>query len=172
MKKLYAPWRSPYAGTIDHGKKENAAADTCVFCSQLAQQADDEYMILYRGAHHAVMINKYPYNAGHLLIISLKHQAALEDLSPASRTELIELTANCVAILKKELHAEGINVGLNLGKIAGAGIPAHIHIHILPRWNGDTNFLPTLTDTKQISFDLRDIYAQLKPAFAALATKV
>lgn len=172
MKKLYAPWRSPYAGSIDQGKKENAAADTCVFCTQLAEHNDEHHLILYRGEHHAVMINKYPYNAGHLLIISLKHQATLEELSPASRAELIELTAHCVSILKKELHAEGVNVGLNLGKIAGAGIPAHIHMHILPRWNGDTNFLPTLTDTKQISFDLRDIYTQLKPAFTALTTKV
>ncbi|MDZ4150073.1 HIT domain-containing protein [Methylicorpusculum sp.] len=168
MKKLYAPWRSPYAKTIDQGKKEDATPDACVFCIQLAENNDKLNLILHRGIHHAIMINKYPYNAGHLLIVSLEHQATLEELSPASRTELIELTNHCVKILKKELNAEGINVGLNLGKSAGAGIPAHLHMHILPRWNGDTNFLPTLTDTKQISFDLRAIYAQLKPAFEAL----
>jgi len=168
MKKLYAPWRSPYAGAIDQGKKEETRPDACVLCTQLKENTDELHLILHRGVHHAVMINKYPYNAGHLLIISLEHQATLEELTLASRTELIELTNSCVQILKKELNAEGINVGLNLGRSAGAGIPTHLHMHILPRWNGDTNFLPTLTDTKQISFDLHAIYAQLKPAFETL----
>jgi ATP adenylyltransferase len=165
MKKLYAPWRSPYASAIDNSKQEQTKKEECVFCAQLKEHTDEKHLVLLRGDHHAVMINKYPYNAGHLLVVSLEHKATLAELSQESRTELIELTNQCVEILKKELCAEGINVGLNLGRIAGAGIPSHIHMHILPRWNGDTNFLPTLTDTKQISFDLRDIYNQLKPAF-------
>ncbi len=168
MKKLYAPWRSPYAASVDKSKHEKTTQETCVFCPQLRENTDEKNLILRRFAHHAVMINKYPYNAGHLLITSLEHKATLGELSRESRAELIELTTHCIEILQKELGAEGINVGINLGKIAGAGIPSHIHMHILPRWTGDTNFLPTLTDTKQISFDLHEIYAQLKPAFDVL----
>lgn len=168
MKKLYAPWRSPYASSVDASKQEKNKKEECVFCTQLQENSDEKHLVLRRFAHHAIMINKYPYNAGHLLIVSLEHQATLGELSRESRAELMELTAHCVSILQKELNAEGVNVGLNLGKVAGAGIPSHIHMHILPRWHGDTNFLPTLAETKQISFDLRKIYAQLKPAFDIL----
>ena len=111
------------------------------------------------------MLNRFPYNAGHLLILPYKHVADLNDLPAEAQHELIELTAKSIDVLKKELGAQGINIGMNLGKIGGAGIPAHIHQHVLPRWQGDTNFLPILTETKAISFDLREIYNKLKEAF-------
>ena len=111
------------------------------------------------------MLNLYPYNAGHLLILPFEHTATLEALPKATRTEIMELTSLCTKILESELKCDGINVGINLGRAAGAGIPSHLHLHVLPRWNGDTNFLPTLADTKQVSFDLKKIYTLLKKAF-------
>ncbi len=165
MKKLYAPWRADYTTGSAHKNNENQAQDECVFCKQIHSEEDEKHFILKRFDHHMVILNLYPYNAGHLLIISLEHQATLSRLSAESRTELIELTTLCVEILKQALGAHGINVGLNLGKAAGAGIPSHIHTHVLPRFLGDTNFMPTLAETKVISFDLHTIYQKLKPYF-------
>ncbi|MBN1549197.1 HIT domain-containing protein [Candidatus Babeliales bacterium] len=165
MKKLYAPWRNTYTQEEALKNKDDDPQSACVFCKKLAENEDRKHYILERFRHCTVLLNLYPYNAGHLLIITNEHHANLNSLSPAARTELIELTNSCIEILKTALGCHGTNVGLNLGKIAGAGIPAHLHMHILPRWLGDTNFLPTLTDTKAISFDLNDIYNELKPYF-------
>lgn len=109
------------------------------------------------------MMNRYPYNAGHLLILPLKHTAALSDLTPAARAQLMELTHHCTEILKKVLDAHGVNIGMNLGKAAGAGLPSHLHMHVLPRWRGDTNFLPLLADVKPVSADLQQLFNKLKP---------
>jgi ATP adenylyltransferase len=115
-----------------------------------------------------VMLNRFPYNAGHLLILPYAHKAGLNELSKEDRQELTELTNASIEIVKRELTCDGVNIGANLGKAAGAGIPSHLHMHILPRFLGDTNFLPTLADTKQISFDLGKIYTRLKPHFEQL----
>lgn len=168
MKILYCPWRSDYTNEVNEGKKEGACANDCIFCKQFAKNTDDAHFILKRFKHHAVMLNRYPYNAGHLLILPFNHVANLLDLSPEARAELTEIIAHSIPILKEQLGAHGFNVGLNLGKAGGAGIPAHLHYHILPRFFGDTNFLPTLTQTKQISFDLNKMFEQLKPAFDSL----
>jgi ATP adenylyltransferase len=165
MKYLYAPWRSPYSSGVHKTKHEKATEKDCVFCLQFKEKNDAEHFILKRTKYNAIMLNKFPYNAGHLLIMPLGHHASLDKLSKPARTELMELVAKTTQLLEKELTADGINIGLNLGKAAGAGIPSHLHFHVLPRWHGDTNFLPTLTDTKQISFDLRNIYEQLKKKF-------
>lgn len=165
MKKLYAPWRADYTTGSAHKNHENQVQDECVFCKQIQSGENEKHFILKRFDHHMVILNLYPYNAGHLLIISLEHQATLSELSAESRTELIELSTLCVEIVKEALGAHGINVGLNLGKAAGAGIPSHIHTHVLPRFLGDTNFMPTLAETKVISFDLHAIYQKLKPYF-------
>ena len=165
MKHLFCPWRSNYSKDEGRSKQEDTTQKECVFCKQLHQQADAQHFILKRYPHHAVMLNKYPYNAGHLLIIPLEHTAELYSLSREAQHELIELVSLCSNVLTKALKAHGINVGLNLGKAAGAGIPSHLHMHVLPRFTGDTNFLPTLTDTKTVSFDLKEIYQQLLPYF-------
>ena len=165
MKRMYAPWRSKYTITEVHTKKENIKEDECIFCEQFAQKKDKKLFILKRFEHNAVMLNKFPYNSGHLLIIPFAHKATLDQLSKAARTELMELIALSSQVVRKQLKADGVNIGLNVGKESGSSIPSHLHFHVLPRWKGDTNFLPTLAGTKQISVDLHDIYKILKKAF-------
>jgi ATP adenylyltransferase len=168
MDLLYAPWRTSYSSSIHEAKQENASADQCIFCQQLERPDDAAHFIFRRFKRVMVMLNLYPYNAGHLLILPLAHLSRLDELDKQTRADIMELTTHSTEILTRVLGAHGINVGLNLGKAAGAGIPAHLHMHVLPRWTGDTNFLPTLAHTKQISFDLQDMFARLKPAFDAL----
>lgn len=169
MKNLYAPWREKYTTEVtnDDPKRSDAKED-CVFCQHLADQDDEKHLILGRYEHNFVIVNKYPYNAGHLLILPFEHTHAFEKLKPTVSNELMELMKAATAILREELKSAGTNVGFNLGKAAGAGIPGHLHAHILPRWNGDTNFLPTLAQTKQISADIFKMYERLKPHFNRL----
>ena len=168
MKRMYAPWRSKYTTETAHTKKERISKNECVFCEQFQQKNDKKFFILKRLKHNAVLLNRFPYNAGHLLIIPFAHKATLNELSKAARTELMELVSDSSKIVRETLKADGVNIGLNVGKASGSSIPSHLHFHILPRWYGDTNFLPTLADTKQISVDLKDVYQTLKPKFNKL----
>lgn len=155
MKHLYAPWRSAYTA----GKKKDAG---CVLCNKHTEQLDQKNFIIKRYEHCYVMLNLFPYNAGHLLVIPYEHCDALENLPAQTRQEIMEVTAKSTAILKQTLQAEGINIGINLGgPAAGGSIPEHLHVHILPRWSSDTNFLVTLAETKQISVDLPGVYRKL-----------
>lgn len=163
MKKLFAPWRDKYATTI--ADDEFGKLNGCVFCEQLKADRDEQYFILGRFKYNFVIMNKYPYNAGHLLVIPNEHLNALDKIEAEARTEMMVLINKCSTLLKKELEAGGINIGINEGKAAGAGIPEHLHTHVLPRWAGDTNFLPTIANTKQISTDMVAIYKKLKPHF-------
>jgi len=165
MKRLYAPWRSAYTKSVHSSKDDSAKKVDCVFCQQITAHKDEEYFILGRFKHTFALLNLYPYNAGHILLLPYTHTAELFALTHDERTELIELASITQLILKKALVAQGFNVGLNQGKAAGAGIPSHVHMHILPRWIGDTNFLPLLADTKQISTNLGELYQQLLPFF-------
>lgn len=165
MKDLYAPWRTPYSAQLNESKKEKAETHECVFCIPDLAQEDQHNFILKRYTYCYVILNKYPYNAGHLLVIPFAHVKDLHTLEPAARHEIIDTSTLCTKVLEKELDCHGINVGINLGRASGAGIPNHVHMHILPRWQGDTNFLPTLANTKVISFDLNEIYEKLVPAF-------
>lgn len=168
MEHLFAPWREEYSKTIDRAKHESTPEESCVFCTLFKESNDTQNFILRRFDSMVVMLNRYPYNAGHIMILPNMHVAGLHALNKDKRIELMELTNACVEMVKKEFKCDGVNVGINLGKAAGAGIPSHLHMHILPRFFGDTNFLPTLADTKQISFDLNKIYARLKPHFESL----
>lgn len=165
MKQLYCPWRSEYTLKTAHSNNENASADECVFCQRIAQKNDAENLIIKRGTHNVIFLNKYPYNAGHILIMPYEHVAQLTQLSAEGRAELMEMLAQSEPIMRNTLGAHGVNMGVNLGKAAGAGIPSHLHFHVLPRWEGDTNFLPALAETKQISFDLHEFYKKIKKAF-------
>ena len=164
---LYAPWRDKY---VTHSKKEKSPSDdACVFCEKLlAKNPDDQEFVLKKTKHAFVILNLYPYNGGHLLILPQQHVAHLEDLSQEIRAELMELVSASIVILKNVLRAEGINAGLNLGRASGAGIPSHVHFHVVPRWIGDTSFITTIGDVKNVSVDLERIYNDLKPAFQAL----
>lgn len=165
MYNLYAPWRSSYSQSTDKSKDEGTDKKECVFCAQLEENDDAKNFILKRYTHCFVVLNKYPYNAGHVLVIPYAHHKNLADLESAARTEIMEVITSTTALLQKELKAHGINVGLNLGKASGAGIPSHLHFHVLPRWTGDTNFLPALADTKVVSLDLRELFNELKVFF-------
>lgn len=169
MEMLYAPWRSEYTSNTHEGKNGRAPEEGCVFCNQFASKKDVEHGIIKRFDNTIVILNKYPYNAGHILILPINHVGSLDQLSPQIRAELMELINLSVKTVKTALKAEGVNVGINIGKAAGAGIPSHLHVHILPRWCGDTNFMPTIGQTKVISFDLNTIYATLSKAFSSLA---
>lgn len=171
MKRLYAPWRSDYSSKVTGAKEESVDQKDCIFCTQFKTTNDAQYFILGRYHSTIAMLNLYPYNAGHILLLPYKHTANLEELSSEERCELMELIQTTQHILKTVLHAEGINIGFNLGKAAGAGIPSHLHIHVIPRWFGDTNFLPLIADTKQISTNLHEIYQKLLPFFHTISMK-
>jgi len=165
MKKIYAPWRSQYVSKVAHSKKEQVKSKDCIFCSKFSKKNDGRNFILKRYKHVAAILNLYPYNAGHIMVIPFEHKKDLSTLSTETRAELMEVTSLSVGIVKKILRPHGFNVGLNLGKAGGAGIPSHLHMHIVPRWNGDTNFFPVIGETKSVSIDLSEIYKHLKPAF-------
>ena len=158
MNTLYAPWRSSYIKKEKVGKKEK---EECPFCVAALSTQDAAHFVLSRNADVLVLLNKYPYNAGHLLIIPLVHCATLEGLSPKVRASMMEAATLWSEILKKELVCQGLNIGINLGVVSRGSIPDHLHMHVLPRWQGDTNFLATLADVKLISADLQTMYYML-----------
>jgi ATP adenylyltransferase len=161
---LYAPWRDKYINRCSEKKSEQHEA--CVFCEiWTVQDRDDETYVLARYRHVMVVLNTYPYAGGHLLVIPGDHISDLDLCSIEVRSEIIEVISAASLILKKILGAQGVNIGINAGKAAGAGIPDHLHVHLVPRWAGDTNFLPVIGQTKQISVDLRRVYDQLKKPF-------
>lgn len=163
MKYLYAPWRSSYTQHVD---TKNNKEFPCIFCTiGSAEHTDTQEFVLYRSKHVFVILNKYPYNPGHILVIPYTHSKNLYDLNFEVQAECMRISSMCCAILEQQLGAHGINIGINTGKAAGASIVDHLHIHVLPRFFGDTNFLPTIAKTKQISLDLHDVYKKLKKGF-------
>jgi len=164
---LYAPWRDKY---VKHSiKHKDDESEACIFCTIFAaKETVHQEFILKQTEHVIILLNIYPYNSGHLLILPRMHAAHLEELTKEVRTEMMELMTASIVILKEVFQAEGINTGANLGKASGAGIPGHLHLHIVPRWTGDTSFITVIGETKNISVDLKRIYNELKPAFTAL----
>jgi ATP adenylyltransferase len=124
--------------------------------------------VLYRGPSTFVLLNAFPYNSGHLMVAPHRHVGELQDLEQEERNELMDLSTKSVAIVKEELNAHGFNVGINLGQVAGAGVPGHLHVHVVPRWGGDTNFMPVVGETKVLPEMLADTDAKLRPRFQAL----
>lgn len=165
MKHLYCPWREQYSLDESRSKEQGATSKECVFCIQFQQDKDAEHFIFKRYDHCIVMLNRYPYNVGHMLILPKEHCSDLSQLSTLTLHELIDITSKTVTILREHAGAQGANIGLNLGKIAGAGIPSHLHMHVVPRYSGDTNFMVTIAETKSISFDLPAMYNRLKSYF-------
>lgn len=156
FKFLYAPWRNSYI-TNSHQK-----TTTCPFCSQYAEKQDEKNLILKRFKHCFVMLNLYPYNTGHLLIVITRHVAKLCELQSEERTEIMEVIVLCQQLLEKTVKVEGFNIGINQGAVAGAGVPDHLHIHLLPRFSGDTGVLTTISSTNVISCNLNELYHALK----------
>jgi ATP adenylyltransferase len=166
MKRLYAPWRNNYSLSSERTKSDQVPQAECVFCIKLEKNNDDESFILKRGKEAIIFLNRYPYSAGHLLIIPADHRAHLADLTPSARAEIMELMSASVTLLKAVLNPDGFNTGLNMGIAAGGSVPSHLHMHVVPRWSGDTSFLSTIGDIKVVAFDLPEMYKKLKPAFA------
>ena len=165
MKHLYAPWRGNYVTKKARSESGIVTKHECVFCTKFAEDNDEKNFVLKRFKHNAIVMNLFPYNTGHLMVIPFEHKKHPSEVSKEAREELMELTSQSAKILEEELGAEGVNLGMNLGRPAGAGIPTHLHMHVLPRWVGDTNFMPLIAQTKPISLDLNMVYKDLKPLF-------
>ncbi len=160
MEIKFTPWRMAYIKGADA-----PANDECVLCAKGREPADVANLVLHRGATCYVLMNLYPYNTGHLMITPYTHTADLPGLDPATAAELLGLTQRSVALLGQALGPHGFNIGMNLGRTAGAGIDEHLHMHIVPRWNGDANFMPIVGGTKLIPEALDQTYAKLRPLF-------
>ncbi len=157
MERLWAPWRIGY---ILSDKKERG----CIFCNALKANNDEEKLILYRSKHSFIIMNLYPYNAGHIMVVPNRHLSSPLELTNEEQLDLFKLVNLGIKTIQKVMKPDGFNLGMNLGKTAGAGIDDHIHIHIVPRWNGDTNFMSTVSDTKVISEALKETYNKLRGA--------
>lgn len=157
MKQLWAPWRIDYI----LGPKP----DECVFC--LPDKSEDkERLVLYRGHDCFVIMNKFPYNNGHIMVCPYRHVMNIEELTPAESSEMMLLLQRCATILKEHFKCEGINIGLNQGQAAGAGVREHLHFHLVPRWNGDSSFIAVMDEVRTMPQHLAETYAQLLPYFA------
>ncbi|MFH1652009.1 MAG: HIT domain-containing protein [Chloroflexota bacterium] len=157
MEYIWAPWRIQY---IQMEKPQG-----CVLCEKPKEDDDTANYILYRGKSNFVILNSYPYNPGHLMVAPYRHLATLEDMTEEERNEHFAIVSRCVAVLRREFQPGGLNLGINLGKVAGAGIEDHMHTHIIPRWQGDTNFVTVVSDVRVIPEALADTYQKLKGKF-------
>jgi ATP adenylyltransferase len=159
MKFLSAPWRWDFISKIT-GKEK------CIFCDALASSSNQKSLVCYRGRNFFVILNKYPYSSGHLMVVPNKHIDSLAKISSEESMEMWDLIKKAVQILKKRFNPSGFNLGMNVGKAAGAGVKDHIHLHIVPRWEGDANFMPVIGKTKVMSYDMNTIFRILLEEFS------
>ncbi|MFQ6091695.1 MAG: HIT domain-containing protein [bacterium] len=157
MERLWAPWRMKYI----LGEKSNG----CIFCNGAGSDDDRKSLVLHRGEKCFVMMNQFPYNNGHVMIAPFRHEARLEDLDEDESLDLMRLLQLSVRAMGKVLNPHGFNVGINVGQVAGAGVADHVHMHVVPRWGGDTNFMPVLSETKVINEELERTYCKLIEGF-------
>ena len=158
MEHIWAPWRIEYVLR----EKEKG----CIFCDKPKEDKDSDNLILYRGESNFVIMNNYPYNPGHLMVAPYRHIADLQDLSAEELYEHFDIVRKSATALREALNPDGFNIGINMGRVAGAGIEGHIHTHIVPRWQGDTNFMPVIAEIKVIAEALTATYAKLKGKIA------
>jgi len=160
MRRLWAPWRMDY---IVSEKKEN-----CIFCRAWQEKRDKVNYVVFRGKNCLAMLNIFPYNNGHLMVAPYRHLSEIENLGNEETRELMTTSQLMVRLLKKVMKPEGFNIGINLGRAGGAGIVNHLHLHIVPRWDGDTNYMPVISETKVISQALEQTYRQLKEELSGM----
>jgi ATP adenylyltransferase len=158
MERLWTPWRMSYIGAAERPVG-------CIFCVKPTEQRDAENYILYRGERAYVLLNLYPYNSGHLMVVPYMHTGDLAYLPPEIGNEVMALTQRSVSALTTVYRPQGFNVGINLGEVAGGSISAHLHVHVVPRWGGDTNFMPVTAETKVLPETLDQTYQRLRPQF-------
>lgn len=161
MKRMWAPWRMQYILQSDKG-------GGCILCDKPTEKKDRENYILYRGRYNFIMLNAYPYAPGHLMISPYRHIGNVVDANAREAKEHVELIQLCVSLLTSVVKADNFNIGMNIGRVAGAGIEGHIHTHVVPRWNGDHNFMPVIADTRVLSDGLQAAYDKLKAGLDSL----
>jgi len=154
--RLWAPWRSGYILQTRRGRQP------CIFCTAKRSRNDRRAQVVYRGRRIFCLLNRYPYNNGHLMVTTYRHIGQLSQLTEQEAIELFRVTTKMTRLLTRALRPHGFNLGINLGRLAGAGIPGHLHLHVVPRWVADTNFMPVIGNTKIISQSLEALYAHLK----------
>lgn len=159
MERLYAPWRSDYL------TKKKPPIKGCIFCVKAKENRDEKNYILFRGKSCFALLNLYPYNDGHVMIAPYRHESSPEKLSREEWSDLNETGRAAISAIKKIFKPDGFNLGMNLGKAAGAGVADHLHLHVVPRWVGDSNFLPLIGQTKVINQNLNTVYKKLAPLF-------
>jgi len=165
MNKLWSPWRSKYIDSI----KDKSNSNECVLCrTAKLEVSDSENLLIEKGKHTYTVLNLYPYNSGHLMIVPIRHTNKFSSFSVEENAEIMQKLQLAEKILKIILSPEGFNIGANLGKVSGAGLDEHIHFHIVPRWNGDTNFMPVLGEVKVISQDLLETKKKLLEAYSKI----
>ena len=164
MEYLWAPWRMQY---IEQGEKISG----CIFCVLPAEQDDQKNLILYRGKHAFIMLNGFPYNNGHMMVAPFKHTSDMYELSDEELLEINHLVRYAIRLLSATMSPDGYNLGVNLGRTAGAGVVDHIHWHIVPRWNGDTNFMPVVANVKVLPDSLQSTYNKLKKMMESLGVE-
>jgi ATP adenylyltransferase len=161
MDRLWSPWRYQYVSSATSTKG-------CIFCIKPAEQRDAENFIVHRGENNFILLNLFPYSTGHLMVAPYRHVASLSEADPAELEEMMSLARAAEGHLRSLYRPDGFNLGMNLGASAGAGVPGHIHLHILPRWVGDTNFMTTVGETRVLPEALETTYARLKEKFAGI----
>lgn len=158
MEHIWTPWRYTYIKNVDNNPG-------CVFCTLLSEGDDRTNLIVYRGELNFVVLNLYPYTSGHLMVIPYQHEKSLALLDLATTSELMELTKRTEVALQEEYHPDGFNIGLNIGRAAGAGVREHLHLHVVPRWGGDANFMTAIGETRVVPEDLHTTYEKLVKHF-------
>ena len=161
MDYVFSPWRYRYLAAPPD------PAGACVLCAELALGDDAAALVVARARHNAIMLNRFPYTSGHLMILPYRHAARLEACEPEARAEMMELAARAETVLTAAYRPHGLNLGLNLGEAAGAGIAGHLHLHVVPRWIGDANFMTVVGETRVLPEALDTTYRRLRPAFGS-----
>jgi ATP adenylyltransferase len=164
MDRLWAPWRMEYILSTQDDDQG------CIFCEKPQEKTDEENLIVYRSEYSFVILNKYPYNNGHVMVVPYVHESNYLNLSGDILLDMQRQLQLSIKALNDTMHPHGINIGINLGRTAGAGIDEHLHYHLVPRWNGDTNFMPVLTGTKVVSESLSDSWEKLHTSFKKLTS--
>ena len=160
MEHIWSPWRYKYIATADR-------QEGCVFCRAQEPEKDDENYVVYRGELNFVILNLYPYTSGHLMIVPYEHAASLASVNEATTTEMMSLAKRAQTALESEYRPDGFNIGMNLSRSAGAGVADHLHLHVVPRWTGDANFVSVIGETRALPEDLATTYEKLKKHFRA-----
>ncbi len=165
MQQMWSPWRSQYIQSF----KDETEKPACFLCAARdAVDADEEHLVVHRAESCFVILNRYPYNSGHVMVVPQRHSGALEELTADELAEIMLTIRDTDQVLRTVFSPHGMNIGANLGRTAGAGLPDHLHFHLVPRWNGDTNFMPVLSDVKVVSESLEDSRQKISDAYEAL----